>query len=95
MTEPTGSAATTTTTTGWWLTHTRALLTLAFPLILTNFAYVALTTVDIVMLGRLGTLEIAAAGLAVVRRQRPARGPWAGRFGHSLTTVMFRSHWRR
>jgi multidrug resistance protein, MATE family len=66
VTEPTGSAATTTTTTGWWLTHTRALLTLAFPLILTNFAYVALTTVDIVMLGRLGTLEIAAAGLAIV-----------------------------
>jgi MATE family multidrug resistance protein len=51
--------------TSWWTTNSRALLTLAFPLILTNFAYVALTTVDIVMLGRLGALEIAAAGLAI------------------------------
>ncbi|GGK43534.1 MATE family efflux transporter [Pilimelia terevasa] len=48
-----------------WTTNSRALLTLAFPLILTNFAYVALTTVDIVMLGRLGALEVAAAGLAI------------------------------
>ncbi|MEV4281739.1 MATE family efflux transporter [Actinoplanes xinjiangensis] len=53
------------TTRGWWTTSSRALLALAFPLILTNFAYVALTTVDIVMLGRLGALEIAAAGLAI------------------------------
>jgi MATE family multidrug resistance protein len=51
--------------TGWWITNSRNLLGLAFPLILTNFAYVALTTVDIVMLGRLGALEIAAAGLAI------------------------------
>ncbi|WP_420078644.1 MATE family efflux transporter [Streptomyces sp. JL4002] len=50
---------------GWWVAHSRALLKLALPLILTNFAYVALTTVDIVMLGRLGALEIAAAGLAL------------------------------
>ncbi|MCE7080333.1 MATE family efflux transporter [Streptomyces sp. ST2-7A] len=51
---------------GWWVKNSRALLKLAFPLILTNFAYVALTTVDIVMLGRLGAVEIAAAGLAIV-----------------------------
>ncbi|MCZ7456417.1 MATE family efflux transporter [Streptomyces sp. WMMC940] len=50
---------------GWWVKNSRALLTLALPLILTNFAYVALTTVDIVMLGRLGAVEIAAAGLAI------------------------------
>ncbi|MDT0571747.1 MATE family efflux transporter [Streptomyces sp. DSM 3412] len=50
---------------GWWVKNSRALLSLAFPLILTNFAYVALTTVDIVMLGRLGAVEIAAAGLAI------------------------------
>ncbi|MFE4631978.1 MATE family efflux transporter [Streptomyces sp. NPDC056773] len=49
----------------WWVKNSRALLKLAFPLILTNFAYVALTTVDIVMLGRLGAVEIAAAGLAI------------------------------
>ncbi|WP_262508317.1 MATE family efflux transporter [Streptomyces spongiicola] len=50
---------------GWWVRNSRALLRLALPLILTNFAYVALTTVDIVMLGRLGAVEIAAAGLAI------------------------------
>ncbi|MBM9624581.1 MATE family efflux transporter [Streptomyces zhihengii] len=50
---------------GWWIGHSRALLKLSLPLILTNFAYVALTTVDIVMLGRLGALEIAASGLAI------------------------------
>ncbi|MEV6678980.1 MATE family efflux transporter [Streptomyces erythrochromogenes] len=49
----------------WWVKNSRTLLKLALPLILTNFAYVALTTVDIVMLGRLGALEIAAAGLAL------------------------------
>ncbi|MER7814866.1 MATE family efflux transporter [Streptomyces sp. NPDC096153] len=49
----------------WWAKNSRVLLELALPLILTNFAYVALTTVDIVMLGRLGALEIAAAGLAI------------------------------
>ncbi len=47
------------------MSRSRALLTLAGPLILTNFAYVALTTVDIVMLGRLGAADIAAAGLAI------------------------------
>lgn len=50
---------------GWWVRKSRALFTLAFPLILTNFAYVALTTVDIVMLGKLGAVDIAAAGLAI------------------------------
>ncbi len=59
------NATTAEKTISWWITNSRALLTLAFPLILTNFAYVALTTVDIVMLGRLGALEIAAAGLAI------------------------------
>ncbi|RZS32264.1 MATE family multidrug resistance protein [Herbihabitans rhizosphaerae] len=54
------------TTAGWWIVNSRSLLALAFPLILTNFAHVALTTVDIVMLGRLGATEIAAAGLAIV-----------------------------
>lgn len=48
-----------------WAARSGALLSLAYPLILTNFAYVALTTVDIVMLGRLGALEVAAAGLAL------------------------------
>lgn len=67
-TETTGATGTTGTTgagVGWWVGNSRTLLKLGFPLILTNFAYVALTTVDIVMLGRLGAVEIAAAGLAI------------------------------
>ncbi|MER7762278.1 MATE family efflux transporter [Streptomyces sp. NPDC097619] len=48
-----------------WTRGSRALLALAGPLVLTNLAHVALTTVDIVMLGRLGATEIAAAGLAL------------------------------
>lgn len=67
-TETTGATGTTGTAqggVGWWVRNSRTLLKLAFPLILTNFAYVALTTVDIVMLGRLGAVEIAAAGLAI------------------------------
>lgn len=61
MSSPTSNA-----TLGWWFTSARALLALAVPLVLTNFAYVALTTVDIVMLGRLSATDIAAAGLAIV-----------------------------
>ncbi|MFJ7154438.1 MATE family efflux transporter [Streptomyces sp. NPDC101118] len=64
-TETTAATAAARTGAGWWAGGSRALLRLAFPLILTNFAYVALTTVDIVMLGRLGAVEIAAAGLAI------------------------------
>lgn len=48
-----------------WSAEARAMLLLALPLILTNFAYVALTTIDIVVLGQLGTAEIAAGGLAI------------------------------
>lgn len=44
----------------------RALATLAVPLILTQLAQVALTTTDTVMMGLLGTQELAAGGLAIV-----------------------------
>ncbi|MER8046742.1 MATE family efflux transporter [Streptomyces sp. NPDC094032] len=44
----------------------RALATLAVPLILTQLAQVALTTTDTVMMGLLGTTELAAGGLALV-----------------------------
>ncbi|MFF2775975.1 MATE family efflux transporter [Streptomyces sp. NPDC058052] len=64
-TETTGTPEAGSPNAGRWVGRSRALLKLAFPLILTNFAYVALTTVDIVMLGRLGAVEIAAAGLAI------------------------------
>jgi len=48
-----------------WNGDVNAILVLALPLILTNFAHVALTTIDVVVLGTLGTLEIAAGGLAI------------------------------
>ncbi|MFI1780580.1 MATE family efflux transporter [Streptomyces rubiginosohelvolus] len=44
----------------------RALGVLAVPLILTQLAQVALTTTDTVMMGLLGTTELAAGGLAIV-----------------------------
>lgn len=44
----------------------RALAALAVPLILTQLAQVALTTTDTVMMGLLGTQELAAGGLAIV-----------------------------
>lgn len=44
----------------------RALATLAVPLALTQLAQVALTTTDTVMMGLLGTADLAAGGLAIV-----------------------------
>ncbi|MFD3887308.1 MATE family efflux transporter [Streptomyces microflavus] len=48
------------------LRDSRALGVLAIPLILTQLAQVALTTTDTVMMGMLGTTELAAGGLAIV-----------------------------
>ncbi|MFI6019069.1 MATE family efflux transporter [Streptomyces sp. NPDC051287] len=48
------------------LRDSRALGALAIPLILTQLAQVALTTTDTVMMGLLGTTELAAGGLAIV-----------------------------
>ncbi|MGW7044324.1 MATE family efflux transporter [Streptomyces avermitilis] len=48
------------------LRDSRALAALAVPLILTQLAQVALTTTDTVMMGLLGTRELAAGGLALV-----------------------------
>ncbi|MEV6700967.1 MATE family efflux transporter [Streptomyces sp. NPDC051453] len=48
------------------LRDSRALGALAVPLILTQLAQVALTTTDTVMMGLLGTIELAAGGLAIV-----------------------------
>lgn len=48
------------------LRDSRALATLAVPLVLTQLAQVALTTTDTVMMGLLGTQELAAGGLAIV-----------------------------
>ncbi|OEJ24502.1 MATE family efflux transporter [Streptomyces agglomeratus] len=48
------------------LRDSRALAALAVPLVLTQLAQVALTTTDTVMMGLLGTRELAAGGLAIV-----------------------------
>jgi multidrug resistance protein, MATE family len=48
------------------LRDSRALAALAVPLVLTQLAQVALTTTDTVMMGLLGTEELAAGGLAIV-----------------------------
>ncbi|MEF3115156.1 MATE family efflux transporter [Streptomyces chrestomyceticus] len=48
------------------LRDSRALAALAVPLVLTQLAQVALTTTDTVMMGMLGTADLAAGGLAVV-----------------------------
>jgi MATE family multidrug resistance protein len=48
------------------LRDSRALAALAVPLILTQLAQVALTTTDTVMMGLLGTSDLAAGGLAIV-----------------------------
>jgi MATE family, multidrug efflux pump len=48
------------------LTDSRELLALATPIALTQLAQVALTTIDIVMIGVLGVQALAAGGLAIV-----------------------------
>ncbi|KOU24197.1 multidrug transporter [Streptomyces sp. WM6372] len=48
------------------LRDSRALGVLAVPLILTQLAQVALTTTDTVMMGLIGTRELASGGLAIV-----------------------------
>ncbi|MDK9494322.1 MATE family efflux transporter [Streptomyces katrae] len=48
------------------LRDSRVLAALAVPLILTQLAQVALTTTDTIMMGFLGTTELAAGGLAIV-----------------------------
>jgi len=48
-----------------WLSELRATLTLGAPLVLTNLAQIALTTTDVIVLGRLGPSALAAAALGV------------------------------
>ena len=44
-----------------WLGEFRAMLALGSPLVLTNLAQIALTTTDVIVLGRLGPSALAAA----------------------------------
>lgn len=48
-----------------WIAELRATLALGWPLVLTNLAQIALTTTDVIVLGRLGAHELAAATLGV------------------------------
>ncbi|WP_372621047.1 MATE family efflux transporter [Falsiroseomonas sp.] len=48
-----------------WRAEARAMLVLAWPLVLTNLSQFALTLTDTVFLGRLGTTELAAATLGM------------------------------
>lgn len=56
MTRPTASPSP-------WLTEARAMLSLAWPIVLTNVAQIAMTTTDVMILGRLGPDALAAGGL--------------------------------
>ena len=46
-----------------WRSEIRATLTLAWPLVLTNLAQMAMTTTDVMILGWLGPAALAAGGL--------------------------------
>ncbi|ABE63877.1 MATE efflux family protein [Nitrobacter hamburgensis X14] len=48
-----------------WLGEFRATLTLGWPLVLTNLAQIALTTTDVIVLGRVGPSALAAGTLGV------------------------------
>ncbi len=50
-------------TRGAWSAELRATLALAWPMVLTNVAQTALTTTDIIVLGRLGAAQLAAGTL--------------------------------
>jgi MATE family multidrug resistance protein len=47
----------------WWLDEARAMLALAWPMILTNLAQVAMTATDVAIIGRLGADSLAAGAL--------------------------------
>lgn len=49
---------------GAWASEVRATLALAWPMVVTNLAQTAMTTTDVVIIGRLGPTELAAAALA-------------------------------
>jgi multidrug resistance protein, MATE family len=48
-----------------YLSHFGSISKLSLPLILTNFAYVGIATIDLIMLGALTPIDIAAGGLSI------------------------------
>jgi MATE family multidrug resistance protein len=83
-----------------WGAEVRAMLALAWPLIVTNLSQTAMTTTDIVFIGRLGPHALAAAalgtnlyfacliiGIGIVSAAAPLIASELGRFRHSVRDV--------
>jgi MATE family multidrug resistance protein len=83
-----------------WLGELRATLTLGWPLVLTNLAQIALTTTDVIVLGRVGPSALAAGtlgvnlyfailifGIGVVTATSPMMAEAFGRKLHSVRDV--------
>lgn len=51
-------------TRGPWRRESRALLTLALPMVFTELSYMAMSVTDTIMMGRLGALQLAAGALS-------------------------------
>jgi len=90
------------TTNSWqaWTAEARATITLAWPLILTNVAQTAMTTTDVLLMGRLGSEALAAGalganlyfatmmfGLGLTTATAPMIARELGRKGHSVRDV--------
>ena len=83
-----------------WLGEFRATVALGWPLVLTNLAQIALTTTDVIVLGRVGPAALAAAtlgvnlylailifGIGVVTATSPMMANALGRKLHSVRDV--------
>lgn len=90
------------TTNSWqaWTAEARATIMLAWPLILTNVAQTAMTTTDVLLMGRLGSEALAAGalganlyfatmmfGLGLTTATAPMIARELGRKGHSVRDV--------
>jgi len=90
------------TTNSWqaWTAEARATITLAWPLILTNVAQTAMTTTDVLLMGRRGSEALAAGalganlyfatmmfGLGLTTATAPMIARELGRKGHSVRDV--------
>ncbi|MBS0220988.1 MAG: MATE family efflux transporter [Proteobacteria bacterium] len=83
-----------------WIAEARATIVLAWPLILTNVAQTAMTTTDVLLMGRLGSEALAAGalganlyfailifGLGLTTATAPMIARELGRKGHSVRDV--------
>jgi MATE family multidrug resistance protein len=83
-----------------WITEARAMLALAWPMVLTNLGQTAMTTTDVMMMGRLGADQLAAGtlgsslyfgpmifGLGLISACSPMIAAEVGRKGHSVRDV--------